>query len=921
MSDPNNSPKVSSRLSSSARLSNSISRRVHREVRFGDYILGSTLGQGEFGKVKLGWRKDGKQPEQVAIKLIRKDTVPPKSNRETKVFREINALKLLTHPNIVRLEEVIQNDKYIGIVLEYASGGELFDHILTHRYLKDNVACRLFAQLISGVHYLHSKGIVHRDLKLENLLLDKHKNVIITDFGFANSFKAASDGSIHDLMSTSCGSPCYAAPELVVSDSKYVGRKVDVWSCGVILYAMLAGYLPFDDDPANPEGDNITQLYKYITSTPLTFPEYIQPMPRDLLRKILVSDPNRRIDLNSVRSHAWLAPHAHFLSVTPVEWDRSFLRQPALQQQQEQLQQQPKPRPQSYQPQTSSAFATPSLPPTQIVPPSPATPASDYNNLNNGVAVATQYRMPQASSTSNSTTQLTRLAAPTNSTLNSFFPPPSTPTATGPPSFPPPRPTTPSGSSRPQSMYVDTASYKGHSRRHSVQTGYTKGVTPATHLRGNADITEQQRRPLSTTSTSPEDVLASLDPEAHGVYTSTSYSSSRNAITPINETAPDFCIEPTDSLGGDSMADSLSKVAISKNANTARLPPATRKPRPTSFQPSYVYSTSTSFSYSESSKATIPGKPLNFQMPTSSEPRVGITPDTALPGEISRPTAFKANTTLAVDSKESLHPPPALVVDAPQDSSSRTVSGEGTIDSRSPPTPVLPSPSQVEIRKGRNSDDQALNNFDLAVEADVNSVTSSNKYPSYPKRSHKRNANSVSYGADKFFSKIMGLSPPKENTSPIYATNGHMPPQQPVTSSRHRHTKSMAPPSIPYGDGTASIGSKKSTAERKRFSFLGFYSGFGGNSTPAGPVSDSRTPSQGSFAVDGRRILEPPAQDRNNSMNQQRHHRTASIPFYMTGTANESIASHSTANKSEKEPAPSAARKVVDFFKRRSRVQ
>lgn len=193
MSDPYVPPRVSSRLSSSARLSNSISRRVHREVRFGDYVLGSTLGQGEFGKVKLGWRKDGKQPEQVAIKLIRKDTVPPKSSRETKVFREINALKLLTHPNIVRLEEVIQNDKYIGIVLEYASGGELFDYILNHRYLKDNIACRLFAQLISGVHYLHSKGIVHRDLKLENLLLDKHKNIIITDFGFANSFKVSSD--------------------------------------------------------------------------------------------------------------------------------------------------------------------------------------------------------------------------------------------------------------------------------------------------------------------------------------------------------------------------------------------------------------------------------------------------------------------------------------------------------------------------------------------------------------------------------------------------------------------------------------------------------------------------------------------------------------------------------------------------------
>lgn len=156
---------------------------------------------------------------------------------------------------------MIGDDTRIGIVLEYASGGELFDYILNHRYLKDNAARRLFAQLISGVGYLHKKGIVHRDLKLENLLLDRHRNIIITDFGFANIFdpkdELTEDEELHlgdrefikrrgldkitkglrrgDLMQTSCGSPCYAAPELVVSDSLYTGRKVDVWSCGVIL--------------------------------------------------------------------------------------------------------------------------------------------------------------------------------------------------------------------------------------------------------------------------------------------------------------------------------------------------------------------------------------------------------------------------------------------------------------------------------------------------------------------------------------------------------------------------------------------------------------------------------------------------------------------------------------------------------------
>lgn len=269
---------------------------------------------------------------------------------------------------------MVETERHIGIILEYASGGELFDFILTHRFLKDPPACRLFAQLVSGVGYLHKKGIVHRDLKLENLLLDRNRNIIITDFGFANVFdpndelgeelesklgdpdvlkelekgvprKGDGDGGIWDelglkggikrrgdLMATSCGSPCYAAPELVVSDGLYTGRKVDVWSCGVILvglilsgfefcvdlllqYAMLAGYLPFDDDPANPEGDNINLLYKYIVSTPLTFPEYVSPHARDLLRRILVPDPRKRADLFEVARHSWLAPFANVVGL------------------------------------------------------------------------------------------------------------------------------------------------------------------------------------------------------------------------------------------------------------------------------------------------------------------------------------------------------------------------------------------------------------------------------------------------------------------------------------------------------------------------------------------------------------------------------------------------------------------------------
>ncbi|KAB8754777.1 hypothetical protein FH972_026565 [Carpinus fangiana] len=318
------------------------------EYKLGDYILGQTLGAGEFGKVRLGWKKPSASSgtpaaPQVAIKMIKRRKLDTTS-RVGKVYREINILRELEHPNIVRLHEMVETDDTIGIILEYASGGELFDYILHHRYLKDPSARRLFAQLISGVGYLHKKGIIHRDLKLENLLLDRNKNIIITDFGFANQFDPLDmlpdniEKNLHkrdwvqannldkpgkngwrrgDLMATSCGSPCYAAPELVVSDGLYHGRKVDVWSCGVILYAMLAGYLPFDDDPKNPDGDNINALYQYITNTELIFPDYVTPHARDLLRRILVPDPRKRADLFEVARHSWLSEFSNQLeSVT-----------------------------------------------------------------------------------------------------------------------------------------------------------------------------------------------------------------------------------------------------------------------------------------------------------------------------------------------------------------------------------------------------------------------------------------------------------------------------------------------------------------------------------------------------------------------------------------------------------------------------
>ncbi|CAO3683216.1 unnamed protein product [Rhizopus stolonifer] len=281
---------------------------------FGPYLLLQTLGEGEFAKVKAGVHIETEQ--NVAIKLMKKEHIK-QASLETKLEREISVLKSVRHPFIVSLYEVLSIKNYIGIVLQRAFGGELFDYILKHHYLQENEAKRLFAQLISGVHYMHQRHIVHRDLKLENLLLSKDRDIIITDFGFANRFQTEH----RDLMATSCGSPCYAAPELVINDDEnnhYVGTAVDIWSCGVILFAMLCGYLPFDDDPNNPQGANIHLLYKYIVSTPLELPTSMSEEAKDLLRRMLVPDPNKRCTMNEIRSHPWLEEYSDLL-YKPIE--------------------------------------------------------------------------------------------------------------------------------------------------------------------------------------------------------------------------------------------------------------------------------------------------------------------------------------------------------------------------------------------------------------------------------------------------------------------------------------------------------------------------------------------------------------------------------------------------------------------------
>ncbi|KAJ1556397.1 hypothetical protein HK405_011230 [Cladochytrium tenue] len=243
---------------------------LRKPEMLGHYTLMRTIGEGEFGKVKLAIDAMSPDAPEVAIKIIKRSSIDTPTRR-LKLIREISILKSLDHPHIVKLYDIIEATDCIGLVMEYAS----------------------------GVSYLHSAGVVHRDLKLENLLLDADNNIIITDFGFANRSRS---GDVDILMQTSCGSPCYAAPELVISEG-YIGEAADIWSCGVVLYAMLCGYLPYDDDPENPDGDNINLLYKYILETSLDFPPHISEDAKSILSRMLVPDPRSRAKMPEVISH------------------------------------------------------------------------------------------------------------------------------------------------------------------------------------------------------------------------------------------------------------------------------------------------------------------------------------------------------------------------------------------------------------------------------------------------------------------------------------------------------------------------------------------------------------------------------------------------------------------------------------------
>ncbi|XP_037606724.1 MAP/microtubule affinity-regulating kinase 3-like isoform X1 [Sebastes umbrosus] len=279
--------QVSSRSVRSARSKNS-SSTADETPHIGNYRLLKTIGKGNFAKVKLA--RHIPTGREVAIKIIDKTQLNPTSLQ--KLFREVRIMKILNHPNIVKLFEVIETEKTLYLVMEYASGGEVFDYLVAHGRMKEKEARSKFRQIVSAVQYCHQRHIVHRDLKAENLLLDSDMNIKIADFGFSNEF------TVGGKLDTFCGSPPYAAPELF-QGKKYDGPEVDVWSLGVILYTLVSGSLPFD-------GQNLKELRERVLRGKYRIPFYMSTDCESLLKRFLVLNPGKRGTLEQIMRDRWI---------------------------------------------------------------------------------------------------------------------------------------------------------------------------------------------------------------------------------------------------------------------------------------------------------------------------------------------------------------------------------------------------------------------------------------------------------------------------------------------------------------------------------------------------------------------------------------------------------------------------------------
>nr|GMC48911.1 CBL-interacting serine/threonine-protein kinase 5-like [Ipomoea batatas] len=279
------------------------------QMLFGKYEKGRLLGKGTFAKVYYG--KEVSTGDGVAIKVLNKDQVKKEGMME-QITREIAVMRLVRHPHVVELREVMATKTKIFFVMEHVKGGELFAKVAKGK-LKEESARKYFQQLISAVDFCHSRGVYHRDLKPENLLLDEHGDLKISDFGLsALQEQLRNDGLLH----TQCGTPAYVAPE-VLRRKGYDGATADIWSCGVILYVLLAGFLPFQDE-------NVMHMYRKIFKAEYEFPAWFSPETRRMVSKLLMADPGRRATLPAVMRSPWFrkdltVPKSFLISSEKVE--------------------------------------------------------------------------------------------------------------------------------------------------------------------------------------------------------------------------------------------------------------------------------------------------------------------------------------------------------------------------------------------------------------------------------------------------------------------------------------------------------------------------------------------------------------------------------------------------------------------------
>ena len=255
------------------------------------YIISKTLGKGTFGKVKIAYNKENKN-EKYACKILLKSNIKDEDDY-IRCKREMDILKKMHHVNVVRTYEIISTETTYYIFMDFCPKGELFNYIVEKQHLNEDISAFFYYQMINGIEYIHKKGVCHRDLKPENLLLTEKYKLKIIDFGLSNYFKG-------NLLETPCGSPCYASPEMVMGN-KYDGFCIDIWSSGIILYAMMCGYLPFEE----MENDYYNEvLFNNIVQCKVEYPnEFITPVAKDLLCKILVKDPKKRITIEEIKNH------------------------------------------------------------------------------------------------------------------------------------------------------------------------------------------------------------------------------------------------------------------------------------------------------------------------------------------------------------------------------------------------------------------------------------------------------------------------------------------------------------------------------------------------------------------------------------------------------------------------------------------